>query len=132
MGDFDGGRDSFANNTRLLKDLARILVYLAAVILLGALLAPPLYWLGQAVAARGILAFLAETPFQKFFNRGRTDAFQPRDPSMSSSGMLQAPACRSMDAIWDNSEPAEECANSESRPKTRPKSDNSGLVWSGT
>ena len=38
-------------------------------ILLGALLAPPLYWLGQAVAARGVMTFLAETEFQKFFNR---------------------------------------------------------------
>jgi membrane protease YdiL (CAAX protease family) len=37
---------------------------------LGALLAPPLYWAGQAVASRGVLQFLAETDFQKFFNRG--------------------------------------------------------------
>jgi membrane protease YdiL (CAAX protease family) len=69
MSDFSGRRSSFANNTRLLKDLARILVYFIAVIVLGALLAPPLYWLGQAVAARGVMTFLSETPFQKFFNR---------------------------------------------------------------
>jgi uncharacterized protein len=52
-----------------LKDLGKILAYFAAVIFLGALLAPPLYWLGRAVAARGVLTFLAETDFQKFFNR---------------------------------------------------------------
>ncbi len=53
----------------MLKDLGKILAYFIAVILLGALLAPPLYWLGQAVAARGTLRFLAETDFQKYFNR---------------------------------------------------------------
>jgi uncharacterized protein len=52
-----------------LKELAKILAYFVAVILLGALLAPPLYWAGQGLAARGVLAFLAETDFQKFFNR---------------------------------------------------------------
>ena len=52
-----------------MKDLARILTYFAGVILLGALLAPPLYWAGQALAARGVMTFLAETDFQKFFNR---------------------------------------------------------------
>jgi membrane protease YdiL (CAAX protease family) len=53
-----------------LKDIGKILAYFLAVIVLGALLAPPLYWLGQAVAARGVMQFLAETEFQKFFNRG--------------------------------------------------------------
>jgi membrane protease YdiL (CAAX protease family) len=53
-----------------LKDLGKILAYFIAVIVLGALLAPPLYWAGQAVAARGVLRFLAVTDFQKFFNRG--------------------------------------------------------------
>jgi len=52
-----------------LKEFGKILAYLAATVLLGALLAPPLFWLGQAVAARGVLTFLAETEFQKFFNR---------------------------------------------------------------
>ena len=37
--------------------------------MLGALLAPPLYWAGQALAARGVFPFLGETEFQKFFNR---------------------------------------------------------------
>ena len=64
-----GRRGRFAKNARHLKDLARILTYFAGVIVLGALLAPPLYWLGQALAARGVMTFLAETEFQKFFNR---------------------------------------------------------------
>jgi membrane protease YdiL (CAAX protease family) len=53
----------------LLKDLGKILLYFAAVIVLGALLAPPLFWLGRAVAGTGTLKFLADTDFQKFFNR---------------------------------------------------------------
>jgi CAAX protease family protein len=53
-----------------LKDLGKILTYFFGVIILGALLAPPLYWAGQAVAAKGVLTFLADTDFQKFFNRG--------------------------------------------------------------
>jgi membrane protease YdiL (CAAX protease family) len=53
-----------------LKDLGKILAYFLGVIVLGALLAPPLYWMGQAIAGRGVLQFLAETDFQKYFNRG--------------------------------------------------------------
>jgi membrane protease YdiL (CAAX protease family) len=53
-----------------LKELGKILLYFVAVIVLGALLAPPLYWGAQALIARGMLRFLAETDFQKFFNRG--------------------------------------------------------------
>lgn len=52
-----------------MKEVAKIIAYFTAVVVLGALLAPPLYWAGQAVAARGILRFLADTEFQKFFNR---------------------------------------------------------------
>ena len=52
-----------------MKEVAKIIVYFVAVVVLGALLAPPLYWAGQAVAARGVLRFLADTDFQKFFNR---------------------------------------------------------------
>ena len=52
-----------------MKDLVRILLYFGAVILFGALLAPPLYWAGQALAGAGILRFLGETEFQKYFNR---------------------------------------------------------------
>ena len=53
-----------------MKDLGKILAYFIGVIVLGALLAPPLYWAGQALAARGVLRFLADTDFQKYFNRG--------------------------------------------------------------
>jgi uncharacterized protein len=53
-----------------LKDLGKILAYFFGAIVLGALLAPPLYWAGQAIAGQGVLEFLANTDFQKFFNRG--------------------------------------------------------------
>jgi len=52
-----------------LKDLGKILFYFVAVIVLGALLAPPLYWGGHALASRGILKFLGDVELQKFFNR---------------------------------------------------------------
>jgi len=53
-----------------LKDIAKIFAYLAAVIVLGALLAPPMYWGAQWLAAHGILRVLATFKFQKFFDRG--------------------------------------------------------------
>jgi membrane protease YdiL (CAAX protease family) len=52
-----------------LKDIAKIFAYLAAVIVLGALLAPPLYWGAQWLAGHGILRSLAEFKFQKYFDR---------------------------------------------------------------
>ncbi|MGV3533779.1 MAG: CPBP family intramembrane glutamic endopeptidase [Chthoniobacteraceae bacterium] len=52
-----------------MKEITKILVYFAAVIVLGAILAPPLYWAGQWLASLGVLEFLSETEFQKFFNR---------------------------------------------------------------
>jgi uncharacterized protein len=52
-----------------LKDLAKIFGYLAAVIVFGALLAPPLYWAAQWLAGHGIFPALADFKFQKFFNR---------------------------------------------------------------
>ena len=52
-----------------MKDLGKILLYFVAVIVLGALLAPPLYWGGHALASRGLLNFLKEVELQKFFNR---------------------------------------------------------------
>lgn len=53
-----------------MKDIAKIFAYLAGVILLGALLAPPLYWGANWLAAHGIFKVLADFKFQKFFNRG--------------------------------------------------------------
>ena len=52
-----------------MKDLAKIIAYFAAVIVLGALLAPPLYWAANSLASHGVLPVLADFKFQKFFNR---------------------------------------------------------------
>src|SRR3954467_11639267 len=64
-----GATGAFGKNTRPLKDIAKIFAYLAGVILLGALLAPPLYWGAMWLAGHGIFPALAEFKFQKFFNR---------------------------------------------------------------
>lgn len=52
-----------------MKDAAKLLAYLAAVLLFGALLAPPLYWLVQSLAGRGVMPFLARYDFETFFHR---------------------------------------------------------------
>jgi membrane protease YdiL (CAAX protease family) len=52
-----------------LKDAARLVAYAAASLVLGALLAPLLYWTAQALAARGILQFLGQFEFPTFFHR---------------------------------------------------------------
>lgn len=52
-----------------MKPVAVIVAYFLAVVFAGAVLAPWLYGSGQWVAARGVMPFLAETEFQKFFNR---------------------------------------------------------------
>jgi membrane protease YdiL (CAAX protease family) len=52
-----------------LKDAVRLLVYLLATVLVGALLAPPLFWAAQALAARGSLTFLAHYDFETYFHR---------------------------------------------------------------
>lgn len=44
-------------------------MYLLATVVLGALLAPPLYWGAQWLASHGILTSLAEAPFRRFFHR---------------------------------------------------------------
>ncbi len=64
-----GAVGTFGKDARALKDLAKVFTYFAAVIVLGALLAPPLYWTAQGLASRGIFPVLAEFKFQKFFNR---------------------------------------------------------------
>ena len=60
---------SFPQHPHRLKDLAKILLYFAAVILGGALLAPPLYFAAHALAAHGIFPSLTTFSFQKYFNR---------------------------------------------------------------
>jgi len=52
-----------------LKDAVRLLVYLLATVLLGALLAPPLFWAAQSLAAHGTFTFLAHYDFETFFHR---------------------------------------------------------------
>jgi len=52
-----------------LKDAARLLAYLAATLLFGALTAPLLYWAVQWLNARGLLQFLAQYDFETFFHR---------------------------------------------------------------
>jgi membrane protease YdiL (CAAX protease family) len=52
-----------------LKDAARLLLYLAGVVLLGALGAPPLFWAGQFLITHGILPSLARFDFESYFHR---------------------------------------------------------------
>jgi membrane protease YdiL (CAAX protease family) len=52
-----------------LKDAARLLVYLLATVLVGALLAPCLFWAAQSLVAHGFLTFLARYDFETFFHR---------------------------------------------------------------
>ena len=59
-------RESYISS---LKDAARLLLYFAVVLLSGALLAPPLFWGAEALAARGILPGLAAFGFERFFHR---------------------------------------------------------------
>ncbi len=52
-----------------MKDAARLAAYFAATILIGALLAPFLFWVGQSLAAQGLFPFLAKFDFETFFHR---------------------------------------------------------------
>lgn len=52
-----------------MRVIFKILTFLAAILVCGALLAPPLFWLGQWLASTGTLPVLAKFPFQKYFNR---------------------------------------------------------------
>jgi membrane protease YdiL (CAAX protease family) len=47
----------------------KILIYLLATVLLGAALAPWIFWLGQSASKFRFLGFLSATDFQRFFNR---------------------------------------------------------------
>jgi membrane protease YdiL (CAAX protease family) len=51
------------------KDAVRLLVYLLATVLVGALLAPWLFWAAQFCIAHGSLTFLARYEFETFFHR---------------------------------------------------------------
>ncbi len=52
-----------------MKDAARIVAYFAGTVLLGCLLAPPLYWGAQFLAASRAFSFLREVDFESFFHR---------------------------------------------------------------
>jgi membrane protease YdiL (CAAX protease family) len=52
-----------------LKDVGKLLLYLAASLLLGALLAPVLFHGGQWLADHGIFPSLKTQPFRRYFNR---------------------------------------------------------------
>jgi membrane protease YdiL (CAAX protease family) len=52
-----------------LKDAVRLLVYLLATVVLGALLAPPLFWAAQSLIGHGWLTFLDRFDFETFFHR---------------------------------------------------------------
>jgi len=54
---------------RFLTAAGKIIAYLLGMVLLGALLAPPLYWLGQACSQISALQFLKDTDFQRYFAR---------------------------------------------------------------
>jgi membrane protease YdiL (CAAX protease family) len=51
------------------KDAARLLVYFVAATLIGALLAPPLFWSAQWLASHDIFTSLANVNFERFFHR---------------------------------------------------------------
>jgi membrane protease YdiL (CAAX protease family) len=52
-----------------LKDAVRLLVYLLVTVLVGALLAPPLFWLAQWFVSQGWLTFFSRFDFETFFHR---------------------------------------------------------------
>ena len=52
-----------------MKDAARLAVYLVATVLVGALLAPCLFWAAQWFIAHGLLTLLARYDFETFFHR---------------------------------------------------------------
>lgn len=53
----------------LLSAGLKILIYLLATVLLGAALAPWIFWTGRYASKFGFVGFLAATDFQRFFNR---------------------------------------------------------------
>jgi membrane protease YdiL (CAAX protease family) len=51
------------------KNAARLIAYFVAVVLIGALLAPLLFWSARSLAAHGVFPFLAKFDFDAFFHR---------------------------------------------------------------
>ncbi|NBV85533.1 MAG: hypothetical protein EBS01_04560, partial [Verrucomicrobia bacterium] len=54
---------------REVKEAFKILLFVCAVLLLGALLAPPLWWAAHGLMGMGFLPGLQKYAFQKYFNR---------------------------------------------------------------
>jgi uncharacterized protein len=52
-----------------LKDAARLAAYFIAIVIVGALVAPLLFWSAQLLAAHGAFPFLARYDFDTFFHR---------------------------------------------------------------
>ena len=52
-----------------MKDVAKLALYFIAVVIIGALLAPFLFWSAQSLAVHGAFSFLARYDFETFFHR---------------------------------------------------------------
>jgi membrane protease YdiL (CAAX protease family) len=52
-----------------LKDAVKLALYFVAIVIVGALLAPLLFWSAQSLAARSMFLFLAKYDFETFFHR---------------------------------------------------------------
>ena len=52
-----------------MKDAAKLAAYLLGIVIVGALLAPILFWSAQSLPTHGLLSFLAKYNFETFFHR---------------------------------------------------------------
>jgi uncharacterized protein len=52
-----------------LKDVVKLAAYFVGTVIVGALLAPILFWSAQSLAAPGLFSFLAKYDFETFFHR---------------------------------------------------------------
>jgi membrane protease YdiL (CAAX protease family) len=52
-----------------LKDVAKLAAYFAATVVVGASLAPILFWSAQSLASHGVFSFLTRYDFETFFHR---------------------------------------------------------------
>jgi uncharacterized protein len=52
-----------------LKDVIKLAAYFIATVVIGAVLAPILFWSAQSLAAHGVFSFLARYDFETFFHR---------------------------------------------------------------
>ena len=52
-----------------MKDVVKLAAYFVGTVIVGALLAPILFWSAQSLAAHGLFSFLAKYDFETFFHR---------------------------------------------------------------